>query len=257
MNAEEIIEAMLEHYATIPTYEDRGEVLSRGYKYQSDELTDESRLEFRTVFRRPAEFYFEFAEAQAGPTVVGEEPERMILWSDGVHVRAFWEEMSQVDEHDDLDIAIAGFTGISLGAAGVVPFLLRGSEELSWIGGLTDLELLESEEVDGHRCYVVGGNAEDKLAVRFWIDTEHFLLRRLQRTQELSDEDMKGIFQEVFDEMKAMQPTEESDELRMVLDALGTNQENVAGSREETIITWHPRANAPIAAELFKFEPPL
>lgn len=257
MNAEEIIEAMVEHYATLPTYVDRGEVVSRGYKYQSDELTDESRLEFRTIYRRPTEFYFEFAEGNEAEAEDDDTPARMILWSDGAHVRAYWEEMSQVDEHDDLDLAIAAFTGISNGAAGVVPYLLRGSEELSWISGLTNLELLEPEEVDGHRCYVVKASGDEPMTIQFWIDTEHFLLRRLLRQQELSDQETRELFKEVFDEMKAMQPTEEADELRLVLDALGSNQENVVGSREETIITWHPMPNAPVSTELFQFEPPL
>lgn len=165
--AAEIYEVMKETYASCSTYTDTGTLNS-----------DDEKLSFITHFRRPTKFYFEFNE------LTGDKG-RYVLWCPGsaqAGPGAFlethtWDSRGRIKESEELGSAIAGFTGISSGAACTTsPFLLPGAIRMGNIAHVGDFVYERGESIRGEICDVLYSNQQ---VVRVWVSQKRHILMRV------------------------------------------------------------------------------
>jgi outer membrane lipoprotein-sorting protein len=172
-NATAIIKNMSGRYSTVTSYQDIGVV----------ETTTEGQLPkrstsilFKTYFTRPGKIRFEWIDSAFFTAA-----DRSVFWTDGTDVFSFRGYKPEIEKEEDLGMAMAGATGVSLGSARTVPSLLLNRDVIGF--SLTDLSgiSLKGEEVfEGEQCYVLAGFKADE-EWKLWISKKDFLLRKLRR----------------------------------------------------------------------------
>ena len=179
--AVEIHAKAVEVYTTCTSYRDSGEVVLV-WDGSATNRPRTFRRPFATGFIRPLLFRFEsclsFEEGkpESGWRKYNVWRDREGAWSLPPGLRNATPERA-----DSLELALAGATGVSLGSAFRIPFLLldegpqpiRVTEATSYAG---------TEEVNGNECFVLrrakegSGTAQD---VTLWIDRQSLLIRRV------------------------------------------------------------------------------
>jgi hypothetical protein len=184
-----IIKQMAERYATASTYQDTGvvETVVEGALPRRS-----SDVSFKTYFTRPRKLRFEWAEIS--PTSL---PGRSVIWSDGVKAHAYHNyDPGKVETEEDLSMAVAGATGVSLGSAYTVPeLLLKGTGGFS-LTELARLTLKGQERFEGEECYVLEGYHPSGEAWQLWVGKTGFLLRKL-RTRRANGEFEEEIHRDI------------------------------------------------------------
>ena len=194
MFPQQVLAAVLERYAEFSSYRDCGQVTTRFTHLNGSHGHTTMRL-FKTAFVRPDRFRFEFLNRHGG-----EKWARYVVWAEGKKVMTWWDVESRLEHLESLNMAVAGATGVSGGAAYTIPAPLMPAE----IGGamLTDLDRLTrlislgDEPLREVACYRLQGwfpprppqPDEEEQAVEgpltLWIDRGTFLIRRMeQQTQ--------------------------------------------------------------------------
>ena len=163
--AREIMNRMAEVYLTCSAYRDKGTVLTTSF-YAGD--TDTEEVRFMTAFVRPDRFRFEFVE----------DSDRYIVHSDSSGTRTWW-DLTGLDEEESLDLALAGATGVSMGAAHTIPSLLLNEKDSHRLTDLTELTLLPDEKLGGVLCHRIEGKNWRGDTESLWIDKTTYLLRRI------------------------------------------------------------------------------
>ena len=166
----QILETMAKTYASCRSYRDSG-VVRTSYGAQLDmQLSD---IAFTTAFVRPDRFRFEFTEAQPGTAL------RYIVWCNGEDVRRWW-TIKDDDAPGSLSMAIAGATGVSRGAAHIVPrHLLPERISGTSFADLKDARRLDDADLGSTPCLRVTGTLGRSVRT-LWIDRETHVLRRLE-----------------------------------------------------------------------------
>jgi hypothetical protein len=171
-----IIAEMHAVYAAMHSYADRGVVLRR-----LDEGEPPNETRFEMLFKRPG--FFRFAWISHHPYL----PLRHIEWHSVIWANdtgAFNWHMHNTEsstgkrKDESLEMAIAGATGVSGGAAYTVPTLLMPSEDYFSFAGLQRLHLADTVREDGVLCHQLMGIHEAVGTVEAWIGVEDHLLRR-------------------------------------------------------------------------------
>ena len=177
---------------------------------------------FRTLFRRPDRFLFEFREKTLGPE---SEWSRHVVWGSGSAYRSWWTlHPDGVHEHDSLHRAIAGPTGVSGGSAYRVPTLLvAGGEGRFPLPTPDELLLLRVEEAS---------TLDPATTVKALED----VLQRTRGTDELTRE-QRSLVEQSLERTKASLPQ--------------------PSASWESITTYEPRFDAEIDDDELAFEPPL
>ncbi len=171
---DEILRNMAERYSSISSYEDSGvvETVTDGPLVRRN--TD---IYFKTYFTRPNKLRFEWLNC-----AVLVFPDRSILWSDGSKsFTSHAHSPGRIETKDDLGMAVAGATGVSLGSAHTVPTMLI-KELLGFV--VTDIKkpILKGQEAfEGEECYVVEGLDRSDQPVQLWISRQDSLLRKLRQ----------------------------------------------------------------------------
>ncbi len=106
MNADELLNRVLDVYQNCSSYSDAGEVVG-----------DLGNLEFKTYFCRPNKFRFEWSKPFNGRT------RRGVIFSES-ETKATYFDGENLEDTGGLALAVAGATGISLGVAPRVAHLL-------------------------------------------------------------------------------------------------------------------------------------
>jgi hypothetical protein len=156
MDAEQIIHRMQEAYRKFETYQDSGYV--DGYP---------GRVKFRTLFRRPQNFLFEWTYL--------DEPNkgRNIIWTEGPKTFAIHDYEAETEELESLDLAIAGGTGVSVGTSHAISTLLmpelRVSRDSRTVPKRAPFSIKDSELVEGRECFILisADDPDDTLSI--WI----------------------------------------------------------------------------------------
>ena len=175
--AEAIVREMLATYASASSYEDVGEVTVRSSGARPFAI-DET---FTTAFVRTIrEFRFEFHN-DYGPS------RDYVIWSAGDHTFSRWNLKDHTDAFGtDLGGAVAGATGVSLGAANTVPAMLMPDR----IGGGTftfyPVTLLGSATVDQHACWQVAYTT-NRRTTTVAIDRDAHVIRRMVMRDDLGN----------------------------------------------------------------------
>ena len=87
-------------------------------------------------------------------------------------------------EVEDIEMAVAGFTGVAGGAPTTVPALLLDSGWGSPFSLKNEATLKGSEMFGGHECYVLAqGNKAVTQTTTLWIDSKTFLLRGMREEE--------------------------------------------------------------------------
>jgi VWFA-related protein len=179
MSAQEIIERMVEVYASCRTYSDEGEVNTDyvgGLSKAPIGRMASRRQPFLTAFVRPSSFRFEFSRRGSR-----DGWDRYIAWKEGDLEKAWWLFDSEVGA-ETLERALLNMGLLSDGAALTVPSLLlpnhfRGTSILT---ALDELKLTGEEKVDDRKTFKLEGKFQGK-ELKLWIDQREFLIIKMRR----------------------------------------------------------------------------
>lgn len=178
MTAQEVLKRMARTYAECRSYRDTGEVTS---VFSAPGMEAQRVHEsFSTAFVRPHRFRFEYQyrhsiDGSPSTYVIWEEPERLATW---------WSLGHSVEQPATLSHAVARASGISSGASIRIPALLAPERVGGWkLTDLLDLQLAGLEAVDGMDCFRLEGRYPLDPPVRLWIDSDSYLLRRVEERQ--------------------------------------------------------------------------
>ncbi len=176
MSAQEIIDRMVEVYASCRTYSDEGEV-STEYVGM---LSSPPSQPFFTAFVRPASFRFEFSRRRPNDGL-----DRFIAWKDRDMERSWWP--SNLGRREaGLEAMLLGVASLSAGASLTIPSLLSpdlvgGSSILT---SLDELRLTGEDKVDGRKAFKVEGRFQGQ-TLKLWIDRQEFLIIKIHRRMKI------------------------------------------------------------------------
>ena len=188
-DAAQLLGRLFEAYRGFFSYEDDGTVSmgDRDKPLRGDTT-------FRTLFRRPLYFRFEFASPHpyeplahiVTTTICGYDGESPYIW------QKHHDSPARLEICESLELAVAGATGISGGSAYTISQLLMPEPDGS-LAALEDLSVVESESIEGVTCNVIRGkllraDAETDL----FVDPETYTLRRVDsRFDRFSSQEMR------------------------------------------------------------------
>lgn len=172
--ADAVVATMAKRYATLRSYQDTGVVLSH---WKDHAVPDE--LPFKTYFARPDNFRFEW---------ISDHPHlplrhiaySYVIWSNSSGAYLYRDGLPNVEQKQDLSMAVAALTGVSHGSAHTVPGLLLktiGGFKLTELRGLT---LLDQVDFEMTTCFRVRGTHPRGVVYDMWIGVNDYLLRKLQ-----------------------------------------------------------------------------
>lgn len=163
-------------YAALRSYSDTGVVLTHmPGNDQPNEIT------FRSVFVRPQLFRFEWISHHPYPplrhikynSVIWSNADGAYHWSD----RGGNAEMRK--KLDSLDMAVAGATGVSLGAAHTIASLLLPRMGRAVDEGVTWDGATNVEDIEGVACHHLTGQHQGGGRYELWIGKEDYLVRKM------------------------------------------------------------------------------
>lgn len=177
-SAADLMNKMAAAYKDAKSYRDQGKVVTV-YK---GSVAPTSTKPFSTLFVRPSQFRFEFSDKF--PTG---QSSRMVIWTDAAPTKAkrWWSIQPGVTD-ETLDLAIASATGVSSGAAHMVPTLLLPDDLTgSTLAKAPNPKLLGDEDVDGSPCHKLQVDDVRGGPITIWIDQKTFLLRKIFQVMKL------------------------------------------------------------------------
>ena len=170
MSASELQQAMLSKYRDARTYSDEGVVhqkLLTSHGFAMD-------LPFQTAWERGGRFRWEYRSSEK---LLSRSDQKYVVWSkDQRGGESWWDVNERHETFSDMEMAMAGPTGVSGGSAtAVVPMLLKGTRGMLWVSSPRDAG---TEVVDGVVCRKIEGVTEySNGSIILWID-DALLLRR-------------------------------------------------------------------------------
>lgn len=219
LDANDVIDRSREVFSTLKSYADAGTLVSEAQVGGGPAIIE--RHTFRTFFRAPRHFYFEFNE---DPKAGGD---RYVLWGDDEAFHTWW-SATGVEEAFQKGKGALAFNLSATPTIGsiqlIAPWLFSQAGLEGPLTNLQDAALTGIEDVDGRRCHKVVGQARmpyakaDRLrATTVWVDARTSLICR------------------VFQDNLPGAPK---------------------GSHQVLRATLEPRANPPIEDRQFLFKPP-
>jgi hypothetical protein len=104
------------------------------------------------------------------------------VWSDGTQPYLYMGTLHAYSKMSSDEIAVAGATGVSGGAAMTIPSLfLPVLEKYALFSRLKDPKLEKTERVGDEDCYVVSGTSAISTKETFWISKSKLVLSLLPR----------------------------------------------------------------------------
>lgn len=177
MEANEVIEGIRQRYCMCSSYHDEGFVEMR----RSGNLT--ALIEFKTFYRQPNQFRFEFRKnAPLGGLMtfsVCRNRNECISHCPG---------MEPAVSQSDLNFAIAGVTGVSLGTAVHIPPLLMPSIKTHRLIDYEEYKLVEDESGSESHFHVVEMH-EQGTRTRMYVRKEDFSICRIARDSTTTNTD--------------------------------------------------------------------
>lgn len=194
---EQVLDRMVEVYADLQTYRDRGEVIT---VFRTDNGSWSDAIRFSTAFARDGgslayptfrgrsvepgpkaplfRFDFRHRAGRNGPWY------DFVVWADGEDIRTWWDVHERVETHSRISEAIAYPMGVSGLSSANVPGMLFGT--LSPLLNLSSVSDQGNEIIDGTACRKLQaepyGTGE---RWTLWIDRETYLLRRVLILREI------------------------------------------------------------------------
>lgn len=167
-------------YATLKSYADTGTVV---YEYGT---TSVSRHTFKTYYRAPRNFYFEFVEDKA------DGGSKWVIWCEGADFQAWASDtgIHNVYPPGQGAAAFLGATYPTVGSATQMASVLFAKAGLnSTLAELTDMAPAGTEQINGRAAHKLSGIARgiygatghihNVRRTAVWIDTETLLVRKI------------------------------------------------------------------------------
>ena len=174
-NARAYLQEVVRRYRELPSYSDTG-------KSHRPHCQRERLCVFETDYMRPADFRFHFESPHPYPplkhlttqTTVGIKNARPYF------VIRYYQGDVKAETPEDLDLAIAGATGISSGTAHNIASLLFSEVTGFSLLDLRRIRFRRTRVVDGVRCVAISGlHPYGGGRYTAWFGEQDFLLRRL------------------------------------------------------------------------------
>jgi len=215
--ADDILARSRALYASLKSYADTGTVV---WEYGT---TSVSRHTFKTYYRAPRHFYFEFIEDKV------DGGSRLAIWCEGGDFQSWWTDtrVHSVYPLGQGNIAFVSSDSFTVGSASQIPSLLFANARLvSTLAELADTTAAGIEAIGGRPAHKLTGIARtmygtghvtNERQTTVWIDAETLLVRKI------FEDTPKGI---------------------------------PAGSRARKTTTFEPQANPTLEDSRFLFKPP-
>jgi hypothetical protein len=188
LTADDLLARSRAAYAALKSYAESGTVVE-------DVGSFSNHSKFKTRFRKPADFYFEYTSIESVSFDSTKAPlgNHLVFWKLGPDLQTWSEEarthdtfpQGQADQVGPIRAAAAGTSGMSV----LIPSLLF--PEAGFIGTLQDigeLSLARTDDVGGHPCRkLVGiarsvypsGQVTNVRPVALWLDAQTLLVRKI------------------------------------------------------------------------------
>jgi len=181
-NAAAVLKQMAQAYSACKSYRDTGTSLT---KFLGDNLF-ENKIEFKTAFRRPVDFRFEYTAHEDFME------NRMIIHRDKAGTRTWW-SIGGGEENTTIESAIASATGVSSGTAFNVPTMLFPDE----VGGCSfpsreDWTVLPDAQENDRSCYRLTRKEQNGDYETIWIDKAISLVMRIDERRTIDGK--RGTF---------------------------------------------------------------
>lgn len=168
-------------YASLDSYADSGTV---EVEYGPPGHTVRERHTFRTYFRRPRSFYFDFVKQR--------DADRYVVWSDAEAFHSWWRGVG-TEQDFPKGSGAAAFAQGTVPTSGALPqiasLLWPDAALVSTLTELGDVTDAGTEAVDGRPCHKLVGEASSRYGrtgrevnarpVTVWIDVETLLVRQV------------------------------------------------------------------------------
>jgi hypothetical protein len=207
--AETLLGNVVQKYASLKSYQDRGSV-SRVIGVSDSDSDTPYRTDFTTAYQSPSLFRFAFSLPNPYPPLSHIVTKCVVGFDGSVAYFAMKGPDKPVDFRttDSLNLAIARATGISSGSAHTIGQLL-----LPDISGLSMLDLvgarlLADTTINDIQCYSISAQHPRGGESQFSIEKDSLLLRRVRTT--LSAEAGPVVSEEVRDNIRVNQPVDAS-----------------------------------------------
>ncbi|MGD9682004.1 MAG: hypothetical protein AB7W16_12540 [Candidatus Obscuribacterales bacterium] len=187
MKATEILEKTIEKYAHCSSYSDSGLVEFDGFEVPT-------MMRFRTRFRRPSLFTFEWKEEE--PNWGGTE-EYSLLWSVNGEAETIYRRGNrELIKSDPLSFAVSGASGASHGAADLIASLLMPDIGEKRLFGLKVAALQIHSESD--ECFILQEKRDGELdTLTLWIEKAELAIKKvdwsLYYTEEAIEEKLQWL----------------------------------------------------------------
>ena len=201
--ADELLKKVAQKYQTMKTYRADGTI-----RMDADSAGRKLQIEtsFTMLLKKPNLYLISWKQT-------GIVPQSGTVWSDGTQPYLYMAATNAYGKMESDEMALAGATGISGGAAFTIPSMfLPVFTKPAELSRLKDPQIKESEAVEGDDCYVIAGSSPLSAKETFWISKESHLIRKYQRslegaaipelTDEQIEEGVKSLGQEVTEENK-------------------------------------------------------
>lgn len=190
-----ILVKMSHRYGTFSSYEDVGIVVSTIDRATGGDI---EKKPFKTFFARPRLFRFEWIDY-----FPWKDGRLYVIWSNG-RAAFSYSQPDRYEEKESLELAIAGATGISRGAAYTIPTMLMNDRSGFTFTDLNNPKLANEEMFEGELCYHVTGRHSSGALYDLWISKRDYLLRKSRN--ESKYEDYTAIEEEIHRNIKINQP---------------------------------------------------
>ncbi|MBC8459282.1 MAG: hypothetical protein H8D67_14915 [Deltaproteobacteria bacterium] len=208
----EIFEKVKAAYKSMDTYKAQGTITAN-----IDTGGTETNIEtsFSIILKKPNLYLISWTKkfiAMAGMSQAG------AVWSDGDQPYLYIGGTNAYSKMGSDELALAGATGISGGAAFTIPslFLSVFKNQHDPFSRLKDPQIEKTEKVGKEDCYVISGSSSISKKETFWVSKKSYLIKKYYRslefpeggrqmpemTDEQLEEAIKGMGQEVTEESK-------------------------------------------------------
>ena len=207
---DKILEKVKTAYKSMDTYKAQGTITSN---IDTDGTQMNTETSFSIILKKPNLYLISWTqEIMPGMSLSG------AVWSDGTQPYLYMGGMNVYSKMSSDELALAGATGISDGAAFTIPslFLSVFKEQPAPVSRLKDPQIEMTEKVEGEDCYVISGSSSISKKEAFWVSKTSYLIKKYYRsleppeggvaipkmTDEQLEEVIKGMGQEVTEESK-------------------------------------------------------
>lgn len=254
--ADDLLARTLRTYAALASYSDHGELTSRIESTDPVQPNQTRRTRFATRWKHPDSLRFEFSEMTVGPE---DEWRKYVIWSRAGVVRTWWTVRPKVEVVRDLELALAGATGVSGGLTAFVPNLVRGLASKAGFPTTPVGFLGEECQLDGARCVCIGMRTGDR-DEWIWIEAESALVLRHDERSSLTKDKRERMHRDLLARLDSEESLRDLDP-QMRAQLRETSMSELRRPFEHDLTFWHsaryvPVADPALADSDFEFTPP-